>query len=73
MQELLDIVIQSSGWFLMLILYIFLGIIIGNRMALLWGSKDDLRWIGVGIVLSLFVAYPATFYLFYAMKSAPVQ
>lgn len=73
MDQLMDIVIQSSGWFFVLILYVFLGIIMGNKMSKLWGNSDDLRWVTMGITLSVFVAYPATFYLFYAMKASPVQ
>ena len=71
MQELIDILIQFSGWLLVLILYIILGIIMGNRMSRLFGQSDDLRWLSLGIVLALFVAYPATFYLYYAMQAAP--
>ena len=68
---MLELIIEFSGWFLIMLIYFIAGILLGNRMAHLWGFKDDLRWVAFGIVLSIFVAYPATFYIYYTVRDVP--
>lgn len=73
MQELIDILLHFSGWLFVLILYTFLGVIMGTRLAKLWGYNDDLRWISIGIGIAWFAAFPATYYLFYASQNTPMH